>query len=70
MSNNNCTRKYKESKHLMFSGRKILSNLLKAKKVAKSNRERTTLLFLLRCVEIGVSVRARDLLTIGLVLYM
>lgn len=30
----------------------------------------TTLLFLLRCVELGISIRGLDLLTIGLVLDM
>ena len=34
------------------------------------NREMTTPLFLLRCVEIGISIRDLDLLTIGLVLDM
>ncbi len=36
----------------------------------RSSRELTTPLFLLRCVELGVSIADLDLLTIGLVLDM
>ena len=35
-----------------------------------SEREMTTPLFLLRCTEVGISIRDLDLLTIGLVLDM
>ena len=38
------------------------------KKLPKSSREMTTALFLLRCVEIGISIYELDLLTIGMVL--
>lgn len=37
---------------------------------SQSSRELTTPLFLLRCVELGVSIADLDLLTIGLVLDM
>lgn len=37
------------------------------KKLRKSEREMTTPLFLLRCVQLGISIRDLDLLTIGLV---
>ena len=40
------------------------------KKIGKSEREMTTPLFLLRSVELGISIRDLDLLTIGLVLDM
>lgn len=40
------------------------------KKLKPSSREMTTPLFLLRCVEIGISIRDLDLLTIGIVLDM
>ena len=36
--------------------------------MSRSEREMTTPLFLLRCVEIGISVSDLDLLTVGLVL--
>lgn len=39
MSKNNCTRKYKESKHLTFSSREILANLLKAKKECDTKKK-------------------------------
>ena len=38
------------------------------KKLPKSSREMTTALFILRCVEIGISISELDLLTIGMVL--
>ena len=38
-----------------------------AKKVRPTDRPMTTPLFLLRCVQLGISIRDRDLLTIGLV---
>ena len=41
---------------------------VESKKLSKSSREMTTPLFLLRCVEIGISIADLDLLTIGLVL--
>ena len=37
------------------------------KKPRKSEREMTTPLFLLRCVQLGISIADLDLLTIGLV---
>lgn len=37
------------------------------KKLRKSEREMTTPLFMLRCVQLGISIRDLDLLTIGLV---
>ncbi len=40
---------------------------IQSKKTRKSVRQMTTLLFLLRCVQIGLSIRDLDLLTIGMV---
>ena len=40
---------------------------ISAKKVRPTDRPMTTPLFLLRCVQLGISIRDRDLLTIGLV---
>ncbi len=37
------------------------------KKLRATDREMTTPLFLLRCVQLGISIRDLDLLTIGLV---
>lgn len=37
------------------------------KKISRSEREMTTPLFLLRSVELGISIRDLDLLTIGMV---
>ena len=37
------------------------------KKLRPTDREMTTPLFLLRCVQLGISIRDLDLLTIGLV---
>ena len=37
------------------------------KKLSGADREMTTPLFLLRCVQLGISIRDLDLLTIGLV---
>ena len=37
------------------------------KKLHATDREMTTLLFLLRCVQLGISIRDLDLLTIGMV---
>ena len=42
----------------------------KAKKRRSTERELTTPLLLLRCVEVGISIAALDLLTIGLILGM
>ncbi len=39
----------------------------KLKKLRPTDREMTTPLFLLRCVQIGLSIRDLDLLTIGMV---
>lgn len=59
----------------MFSIYEILPEILKLqganlnlKKLPKSSKEITTALFLLRCVEIGISISELDLLTIGMVL--
>ena len=41
---------------------------VQSKKLPKSSREMTAALFLLRCVEIGISISELDLLTIGMVL--
>ena len=41
---------------------------VEAKKPQKSSREITTALFLLRCLEVGLSLSDLDLLTIGMVL--
>ena len=49
-------------------GEQILRRKLSLKKFPKSNREMTTAIFLLRCVEIGISISELDLLTIGMVL--
>ena len=38
------------------------------KKLRKTERELTTPLFLLRCMEVGISIPDLDLLTIGLVM--
>ena len=40
------------------------------KRIGRSEREMTTPLFLLRCVELGISIHDLDLLTIGLVVDM
>ena len=40
------------------------------KKLRPTDRLMTTPLFLLRCVQLGISIRDLDLLTIGLVNYM
>ena len=45
-----------------------LETEVQSKKLTKSSREMTTALFLLRCVEIGISISELDLLTIGMVL--
>lgn len=39
----------------------------RCKETRKSEREMTTPLFLLRCVQLGISIADLDLLTIGLV---
>ena len=46
----------------------ILRRKFSLKKLPKSSREMTTALFLLRCVEIGISISELDLLAIGMVL--
>ena len=40
---------------------------MEAKKLHATDREMTTPLFLLRCVQLGISIRDLDLLTIGMV---
>lgn len=49
-------------------GELILKQKYNLKKLPKSSKEMTTALFLLRCVEIGISISELDLLTIGMVL--
>lgn len=49
-------------------GEQTLKRNFSLKKLPKSSREMTTALFLLRCVEIGISISELDLLTIGMVL--
>ena len=41
--------------------------LYSLKKLRATDREMTTPLFLLRCVQLGLSIRDLDLLTIGLI---
>ena len=45
----------------------MLRRMLALKKVRPTDRPMTTPLFLLRCVQLGISIRDLDLLTIGLV---
>ena len=40
---------------------------VQSKKLRATDRPMTTLLFLLRCVQLGISIRDLDLLTIGMV---
>lgn len=49
-------------------GTNLITDVQSKKKLSASSREMTTALFLLRCVEIGISIRDLDLLTIGMVL--
>ena len=41
--------------------------MCRLKKIRPTDREMTTPLFLLRCVQLGLSIRDLDLLTIGMV---
>ena len=41
--------------------------MLRLKKLCATDRPMTTPLFLLRCVQLGISIRDSDLLTIGMV---
>lgn len=43
---------------------------VKQKKLRPSSRELNTPLFLLRCCQVGISIRDLDLLTIGMVMDM
>lgn len=54
-------------KSLLF-GDQILLQILSLKKLKRSSREMTTPLFLLRCLEIGLSIKDLDYLTIGMVM--
>lgn len=47
---------------------RILSRMLTLKKLKRSSREMTTPLFLLHCLEIGLSIRDLDYLTIGMLM--
>ena len=49
-------------------GKQSLHGCERKKKLRKTERELTTPLFLLRCMEVGISIPDLDLLTIGLVL--
>lgn len=40
---------------------------VESKKIQQSEREMTTPLFLLRCLQVGLSIRELDLLTVGMV---
>ena len=51
-------------------GAAIYKPMLSLKKLEKTSREMTTALFLLRSIEIGISVGDLDLLTIGMMLDM
>ena len=51
-------------------GENLVTDVTSKKKISRSEREMTTPLFLLRSVELGISIRDLDLLTIGLVLDM
>lgn len=44
-----------------------IKKYVESKKIRPTDREMTTPLFLLRCVQLGISIRDLDLLTIGLV---
>ena len=49
-------------------GEQSLHGRERQKKLRKTERELTTPLFLLRCMEVGISIPDLDLLTIGLVM--
>lgn len=49
-------------------GEQILLLILTLKKLKHSSMEMTTPLFVLRCLEIGISIRDMDYLTIGMVM--
>lgn len=49
-------------------GMNLQTEIESKKKLHRSSREMTTPLFLLRCIEIGISIRDLDLLTIGMVM--
>lgn len=49
-------------------GSNLVTDVQAKKRLGRSEREMTTPLFLLRCIEIGISIRDLDLLSIGLVL--
>ena len=46
----------------------MITDIESKKRVRRSEREMTTPLFLLRCIEVGIQVSEVDLLTVGLVL--
>ncbi len=52
----------------MLFWERTLSRILTLKKLKRSSREMTTPLFLLRCLEIGLSIQDLDYLTIGMVM--
>ena len=49
-------------------GKQSLHGCERKKKLRSTERELTTPLFLLRCMEVGISIPDLDLLTIGLVM--
>ena len=49
-------------------GKQSLHGCKRQKKLRQTERELTTPLFLLRCMEVGISIPDLDLLTIGLVM--
>lgn len=49
-------------------GMNLQTEIESKKKLHRSSREMTTPLFILRCIEIGISIRDLDLLTIGMVM--
>ena len=53
---------------LALWGTNLITDIDSKKKLKRSSREMTTPLFLLRCLEIGLSIRDLDYLTIGMVM--
>ena len=53
---------------LALWGSNLITDIESKKKLKRSSREMTTPLFLLRCLEIGLSIKDLDYLTIGMVM--
>ena len=51
-------------------GQQSERNKHKQKKIERTEREFNTALFMLRCVQLGISIRDLDMLTVGAVLDM